>query len=351
MTQPRPFCSQPWSTLYIQWDGKVTRPCIRGPQNLGAIQPETDLVEFWNNDLLRSVRESVRNGENLSAACAGCHKDRARTIDHLTPFADNLASFSFEQIDNYYEAMGNYESGSASVSNRPVALILDLSSKCQIRCPKCFVYNSDLQYGLGHMTMETFGKIIPLLKTAFQVIGHENGESMLNKNFMQMTQLIKENGCRFSFNTTGQLLSEEKSRMLVELGVDQIMFSIDSIEAEKYAVLHKGGTLQKLMDNLTTLNRLKVEHGAKNPLLGWYFVASRSNITELPSIIDKAAELNFNSMYISPLNRPSSEQWKSYWDYYRSENLQRTAQDVELYEGAIDKARALTRERNIILYT
>jgi len=138
---------------------------------------------------------------------------------------------------------------------------------------------------------------------------------------------------------------------LVELGVDQIMFSIDSIDSDLYKTMHKNGTLERVINNLQGLNAAKSEAGSQLPLIGWYFVACKSNISELPSIIQRAAELKFTSMYISRLNAPTREQWRSYFDYYRAENLASTEEDRSLFRDALLEARKLTAERNIRLYS
>ncbi len=345
-----PFCSQPWSTLYIQWDGKLTRPCIRGPQNLGSIE-SVDLESFWNGPSFAAVRSQVNSEANMSIACNACHKNRTRIIDHLTPLRDGIETFEIDKIDNYYHAIGEYEKAKETLGSKPVALVLDLSSECHMRCTKCFVYTSNLQYHLGHMSMETFEKIIPLLRTAMFVVGHENGESMLNKNFMTFVKIIKENKCCFTFNTTGQLLTKQKSKALVELGVDEIMFSIDSIDSDLYKSMHKNGTLERLMNNLDGLNAAKSEAGSEFPRIGWFFVACKSNISELPSIIKRAAELNFKSMYLSKLNAPGPGQWRSYFDYYREETLTKTEEDRSIFRDALLQARRLTAEQNIRLYS
>jgi len=339
--------------MYVQWDGKLTRPCIRGPQNLGSIENE-NVLDFWNGPSFEGIRTAVRDAKDLNVACGSCFNDRRRLIDHLTPFGDNIGGYDYDKMDNYFHALGEHESGHSTIGSKPVVLVLDLSAKCQIRCPKCFVYNSAKiqtgEYQLGHMSMATFQKFVALLSTALLVIGHENGESMLNKNFMEMVKIIKENKCRFLFNTTGLLLTPEKSKNLVEYGVEQIMFSIDSIDEGLYEQMHKGGTLSKLMDNLHGLNDAKRNAKSLFPQIGWYFVASKSNIREIPAIIERASELNFNSLYITHLNQPTQEQGRSYFDYYRKESMMRSEEDKSFLQTALSEARTMAAERNLKFY-
>lgn len=348
----KPFCSQPWTTLYVQWDGKVTRPCIRGPQNLGALDEVEDIDSLWNGAAMQTVRRSVVSEANLNTACRGCHGARSRTIDHIGPFGRNIGGdFGFDKVENFYDAVDAHEAGVDLSPARPIVLVLDMSAKCHIRCPKCFVYNSDMQYGLGHMTPAVFEKVRPLFRTALEVIGHENGECMLNKRFFEMVEEIKAAGCRFMFNTTGQLIDEAKAERLVEVGVDKIMFSIDGVEPETYERLHKGGTLDKLMRGLDALAEAKARTGRRNPSLGWYFVACRSNLEQMETAARMAVERGFAMMYVSELNRPTGEQWRSYFDFYKVEGIARDPALVARYREALASTRTIARQGGLEFFT
>lgn len=338
-----PFCSQPWSTLYVQWDGKVTRPCIRGPQNMGSLDTFQEIGDLWGGTALQAVRQSVATETHMNTACGTCHVSQSRTIDHINSFGRNIGGdFGFDKVANYYDVYDSWQAGTIAPNTGPVVIVMDMSAKCHLRCQKCFVYHSDMQYGLGHMPDAVFEKVRPLFRTALEVIGHENGECMLHKRFIEMVTEIKANGCRFMFNTTGQLIDEEKARQLVELGVDKIMLSIDAIESDTYAYLHKGGTLEKVFNGIAAINREKHIRGVTKPRLGWYFVACRSNIDQLVSAAKLAVEWGFGMMFVTHLNKPTGEQWRSYFDFYRKESL---FADPELrlkYTDALAEVRALT---------
>ena len=345
-----PQCGQPWSTIYVQWDGKVTRPCIRGPQNLGALPPGGDVLEFWNGATYAEIRRQVRDGSGLGEACAACFSDPTRIIDHFTPLAGDVGSFGIRKTENFYAAALRHRTGDETASAGPVVVILDLSSKCNVRCTKCFIYHSEMQYRLGHMSMETFRQVEPLLDTAMLVVGHENGESLLNKNFDAMVATIKNKNCKFLFNTTGQLLTEERSRHLVRYGVDRVMFSIDSLVPKLYQRMHKGGSFDKLMQNIEALDRAKRYYSSTLPEIGWYFVACRSNLTELPEMVHTASSLGFSSFFVSHLNKPTHEQWKSYHDYYAAESLADNEDDRAAFRSARDASEIMAQHLGMEFY-
>lgn len=347
-----PFCSQPWTTLYIQWDGKVTRPCIRGPQNLGPLDEFSNINDLWNGAAFRSVRESVVSQSRLNLACRSCHGTRSRTIDHISSFGRNIGGdFGFDKVANYYDVYDSWQNRELTANTGPIVIVMDISSKCHIRCQKCFVYHSDMQYGLGHMPDAVFEKVHPLFRTALEVIGHENGECMLHKRFIEMVTEIKENGCRFMFNTTGQLIDSNRARQLVDLGVDKIMLSIDAILPETYAHLHKGGTLEKVMAGIAAINKEKERAGTSMPRLGWYFVACKSNIDQLVPAARMAVELGFGMMFVSHLNKPTGEQWRSYFDFYRSESLFLDENLKQKYKDILQEAKEITTNSGLEFFS
>ena len=351
-SESAPFCSQPWTTLYIQWDGKVTRPCIRGPQNLGSLDGFADIGDLWNGASLQNVRESVATESRMNLACRACHGARSRTIDHINSFGRNIGGdFGFEKVANYYDVYDSWQNGALTANTGPIVIVMDMSSKCHIRCQKCFVYHSDMQYGLGHMPDDVFEKVRPLFKTALEVIGHENGECMLHKRFIEMVTEIKSNGCRFMFNTTGQLIDDQRATQLVELGVDKIMLSIDATEPDTYAYLHKGGTFEKVISGIKAINREKAISGVNHPRLGWYFVACRSNIDQLAKAAKMAVNFGFGMMFVSHLNKPTGEQWRSYFDFYRQENLFSDPELHHKYLQALDEARSIAASNGLEFFS
>lgn len=301
---------------------------------------------------MQAVRRSISTEAGMNTACRGCHGARSRTIDHITPFGRNIGGdFGYDKVENFYDAVDSHADGKEISPARPVVLVLDMSAKCHIRCPKCFVYNSDMQYGLGHMSRDVFEKVKPLFGTALEVIGHENGECMLNKRFFEMVEDIKSAGCRFMFNTTGQLIDEIKATRLVDAGVDKIMFSIDGVEPETYARLHKGATLDKLLRGLDALSEAKARTGRERPLMGWYFVACRSNLDQLETAATMAVERGFSMMYVGELNRPTGEQWRSYFDFYKVEGIARDPDLAKRYQEAISNAREIALNGGLEFFT
>ena len=67
------------------------------------------------------------------------------------------------------------------------------------------------------------------------------GEPLLDKKLIPRIKKLKANGMRgISIATNSMLLDEERARGLIEAGLDEIMFAIDSIEEEQYKKIKVG---------------------------------------------------------------------------------------------------------------
>jgi len=316
-----PFCNQPWNTMYIQWNGEMVMPCCYGPHDLGDINCQS-IAEIWNGKPYRTLRKQICEGK-AQGSCIPCYQKERFYADHITPFLSYV--LKRKKGNNFRKTCMNCFRHNECIDNSPYVLYLDLSSICNLRCRKCYVYSQEGPLHLGHMSMDIFEKIAPLLKDVLFVVCTGIGESMLNPSFIDILSLIKENECILSFNTNGLLLDEKKALRMVELGVDEIVFSIDSIDPDLYGYHHRGGKFDTLIRNIKRLDSIKKAFPSKKPRLAWYFVAMKSNIGELSKIVAKATHLGFSAIQVAPLLSTKQGQRQEYIDFYDQENLEKPA--------------------------
>ena len=327
-SQAQPFkpsiCNQPWNTIYVPWDGISVRPCCFGPHNMGDFNTST-LPEIWNGPGYQRCRRGLIANQGVDT-CVECLAGRRIFTDHIGAFADGLKTGYLPANDlkreNFERARQSYLAGEIEVKHWPYVIYLDVSSKCQIRCRKCYVYSHMVeQPPVGHLKSEIFKKIVPFLPYVVKVVCTGNGESLLHPDFMTMLQLMSEHQCVISFNTNGNTLRPEVCKRLVELGVWEVVFSIDSIDDQLYAYHHRGGKLSRVMENLETIRRTKREMGKNLPVLLWFFVGMKSNLPELPRVLERAVELGFQALYVERLIPSNTWMKQEYRDFYDRENL------------------------------
>lgn len=135
----------------------------------------------------------------------------------------------------------------------------------------------------------------------------------------------------------------------MKCGVDEIVLSIDSINEDMYAYHHRGARLSVLMQNLEALQSAKREYNSEKPVLGWFFVAMKSNIQELPQIASVASVLGFKSIYVNPLDPVAQNLKEFYADFYDNENLTSKEPDKALLRKILADSEKIANNKNITL--
>lgn len=345
---PAKVCNQPWNTFYVPAKGEAIQPCCFGSSDLGSLG-KSSLEEIWNGPGFVECRQRLLENRP-QGICVACVRGERNYADHITPFVRGLRKwliFNRQKRKNLGRAVQSFRQKKLVVDAMPYLIYLDVSSTCRLRCRKCYVNRELTPLETGHMTLETFEKVTPALPYALKVICTGVGESVLSPHFMHIVRTIRKHECKVSFTTSGNPLTPEMCEELVEIGTTEIVFSIDSLNEKRYLYQHRGGDINKVMHNLETISRKKKQLRSRLPVLGWFFVPLKSNLDELPLMIQKAAELGFRSVYGSELL--PAEQWnnKAYIDFYQQENLISTEEDIEHVRRVLDASHRLAADLKI----
>lgn len=110
------------------------------------------------------------------------------------------------------------------------------------------------------------------------------GEPLLHPHFFDYIELAKSYNMNISFSTNGTLINSDVANRLIELGVDEITFSIDGTY-EVHEEMRQGSSFELIADNLKTLFELKGGK-MKKPLLQITFVGLTTNIREFPKVVE-----------------------------------------------------------------
>ena len=143
----------------------------------------------------------------------------------------------------------------------PLNLNVELSNRCNLRCISCFHSNSNFK-NLPFMTMETFTSVLD------QAAGHcdrltfgNHGENMLHPEFLPMLRLAKERGFFINLITNATLLTAEQANAIIALGLDRIVFSLDSMDPGTYEALRVGARFDATLRNVLYFLKKNYEEG------------------------------------------------------------------------------------------
>lgn len=139
------------------------------------------------------------------------------------------------------------------------------------------------------------------------------------------------------FNTNGTLLTENLSRRLVDLQVDQITFSFDSGQADIYQQIRKGAHFDRVVENMARIAEIKRSANQKLPLLGISFVPMVMNVHTLPPLIDLCRQLGMEYLSFETLISPTASWDARYADFYQQQNLFNIPKDelIELFRKVL----------------
>ena len=116
----------------------------------------------------------------------------------------------------------------------PAIYFIEPTNACNLSCIMC--PNSRLSNNECFMDFNLFKKIIDEIKYVAKVIRlNYRGEPLLHPKIIEMIRYCKENTfARISLSTNGTLLNTKLSEKLIRIGIDEIIFSLDSNSPETY---------------------------------------------------------------------------------------------------------------------
>lgn len=175
-------------------------------------------------------------------------------------------------------------------------LHLEVTNRCNSVCETCVrTTDPDPDRDLGLAEIARIVELPGLESVALQV----NGEPLLHRELEAIIALIHGRGVRVELNTNAIGLHEQRSRALIASGLDQLNISLDGATAETYRLLRGVDALAKVIHNAEGF--VRVRGNEPRPELWAWMTASRHNIGELPALVELAARVEFDGLYLQRL--------------------------------------------------
>ena len=174
----------------------------------------------------------------------------------------------------------------------PERLLLDLATKCNLRCPMCTVWGSDDEAAIdsvaGVMDLDASRRLLDEIMAAKPLIQPNMwGEPLMAPNLRQQIMDMKSRGMAVAMNTNGLTLTEALAQFFVDQKVDSVMFSIDSVTRQ---TLRKIRGIDKLEKIETAVFRLLKMRGESDfPRVGVSFTIQDDNRHEADPFVARWA--------------------------------------------------------------
>ena len=175
----------------------------------------------------------------------------------------------------------------------PFLINFELWNECNANCLFCRsecgdIYDqnpkgSGLPIPKGKMPFELYEAILREVKdTLLMAVLYINGEPLLYKDIARAIRLATDLNVASMISTNGQILTEEKSKEILEAGIDFVKVAVSGFTQDTFKVQVRHGNIERIKENLRNFVRLNREgnHGAV--LLVDYMIY-KYNEAELPA--------------------------------------------------------------------
>lgn len=170
----------------------------------------------------------------------------------------------------------------------PMAVMLEPTNKCNLRCPMCPAVIEGTIGIRPDMSVAFFSSVAKTLTpSAFYLALWNYGEPLMNKQVEEMIKCAVENKYIVEMHTNAQLLDKftervfSKDNNISHYLPDKMSISVDSISEEVYRTYRKGGELSKLKDNVRNFMIKRNEYKLSNPWVSVQFILMKENADEI----------------------------------------------------------------------
>src|SRR3954452_6861884 len=242
----------------------------------------------------------------------------------------------------------------------PDHLQIEVSGACNLRCRMCLVrYAPAIGRREGALAYEDFLALVDSLRDRRRLTRRGLGEPLLSPHLLDMIRHAAGRGVHVGFNTNGVLLSRAVAKALVPAGTGHVHVSLDGASAGTYEDVRHGtgraprpGQFERVVANLRGL--LAERGDARRPRVVLVFVAMRRNVAELEALVELAADIGVDELWVQNLSHVFSDtdpagQYDAIRRYAESEALFGDPDTAASASAVFARAAARARARRLKL--
>src|SRR5262249_31373268 len=161
------------------------------------------------------------------------------------------------KLRNRLSIAASYFRHKAVLSGGPIEITLASTAKCNLYCPMCprHIYTFDNE----NMDLELYKKIVQDCKDHVEFIWpYGIGEPMIHPNIFEMIRISSEAGVRTGMSTNATLLDDRRADLLLNSGLDYVVFAFDGASKATYEKYRSGATFEKTRENILSFLSKKV---------------------------------------------------------------------------------------------
>ncbi|MGI9149153.1 MAG: radical SAM/SPASM domain-containing protein [Chloroflexota bacterium] len=179
----------------------------------------------------------------------------------------------------------------------PTEAYFEVANRCNSKCATCPLTFSP-QESAKQLSLDEFKALVSQLPDLRRAVMQGIGEPLLNRDLAPMIRHLKQRGVYVVFNTNAALLTRRRQVELIESDLDELRVSIDGSTPETYLKLRGIPAFERVVANVAEMVHTKRALGASSPRLSFWVTGLRENLPELPGVIDLAAAIGVDEVYL-----------------------------------------------------
>lgn len=255
-------------------------------------------------------------------------KLRATLLDGLN-FASKLTG---RRVLNAAKVLGSYwwsrATGRSRPAGLPIALSLEPTTSCNLRCPECPSGLRSFTRPTGMLPDDVFRATIDQLhRELLYLIFYFQGEPYLHPKFLDHVRFAADKGLYTATSTNGHYLSDDNARRTVESGLDRLIISLDGTTQEVYQQYRVGGKIEKVLAGARNVVKWKRELKSRTPMVVFQFLVVRPNEHQIEEAKKLAREIGVDDIWFKTAQ---------IYDYEHGSNLIPTIDYYSRYQNTGD---------------
>jgi len=188
--------------------------------------------------------------------------------------------------------------GNAIQWGRPIAVSVEPTTSCNLRCPECPSGLRAFTRPTGMLQNNFFKDTIDQLqRELFYLTFYFQGEPYLNPGFLEMAKYASSKKIYTTTSTNAHYLNDENAKKTIESGLDRLIISIDGTTQEVYQQYRVGGNLSKVLEGARNIVKWKKELKSRTPFVIFQFLVVKPNEHQLDQVKQIADEIGVDAVW------------------------------------------------------
>jgi radical SAM protein with 4Fe4S-binding SPASM domain len=181
----------------------------------------------------------------------------------------------------------------------PMALAIEPTTSCNLRCPECPSGLRKFTRATGMLAFPLFKKLVDennknLLRLTF----YFQGEPFLNPEFLSMAAYSVKQGVYTGTSTNAHYLNEETAQKTIESGIHELVISLDGAEQSTYEKYRIGGEFEKVKSGVANVLKARKRGNSHYPKVILQCIVFKHNEHELETMKLLAKSWNVDELQL-----------------------------------------------------